>query len=143
MKQEIALSPVDKVLCLQGVDVFKYVTTEMLAYIASIARELTVEKGHVIFRADDISDAMYVVVAGRVRLDKSGQDILIAGRGDSFGTWALFDRQPRLMTATVIEDAHILRIHSDDFYDLLADHDEITPAIFKAVVERVNQLVVE
>ena len=137
------LTPVDKVLCLQRVDVFKHATTEMLAYIGSIAHEVTAPESQIIFNEDEISDAMYVVVSGRVRLHRSGEDILSAGPGDSFGTWALFDKQPRLMTATAVEDVHVLKIQSEDFYDLLSDHDEITPAIFKAVIERVNRLIVE
>src|SRR6476620_4799475 len=143
MKESVALSPVDKVLCLQRVDVFKYATTEMLAYIGSIAHELSAPRGKDIFAEDDISDAMYVVVSGRVRLHKADEDILTAGPGDSFGTWALFDKQPRLMTATAVEDVHVLKIQSEDFYDLLSDHDDIAPAIFKAVIERVNRLVME
>jgi CRP-like cAMP-binding protein len=142
MSQEIVeLSPIDKVLCLQSVDVFKHATTEMLAVIGSIAREVTMEKGRVIFSEDDISDAMYVVVSGRVRLDKAGREILIVSAGQSFGTWALFDIQPRLMTATSLADVHLLKIHSEDFYELLSDHDDITPVIFRAVIERVNRLV--
>jgi CRP-like cAMP-binding protein len=115
----------------------------MLAYIGSIAHEVRVSHEQVIFAEDEISDAMYVVVSGRVRLHKSNEDILTAGPGDSFGTWALFDKQPRLMTATAVEDVHVLKIQSEDFYDLLSDHDDITPAIFKAVIERVNRLVME
>src|SRR4030095_3287608 len=101
MKNEsIALSPVDKVLWLQKVDVFKHATTEMLSYIGSIAHEVTVSRRQAIFSGEDMPDAMYVVVSGRVRLEKSGEEILTAGVGQSFGTWALFDNQPRMMTAT-------------------------------------------
>jgi len=143
MKESVELSPVDKVLRLQTVDVFKHATTEMLAYIGSIAHETTVSAGEVIFSENDLSDAMYVVVEGRVRLDKERREILTVGAGQSFGTWALFNNQPRVMTATALEDVHLLMIRSDDFYDLLADHDEITPVMFRAVVERINRLVGE
>jgi CRP-like cAMP-binding protein len=141
--ESVALSPIDKVLCLQSVDVFKHATTEMLAYIASIAYEVSASKGTVIFAEDDLSDALYVVVRGRVRLDKAGKEILMVSAGQSFGTWALFDNQPRVMTARAIEDVNLLKIRSEDFYDLLSDHDEITPAIFRAVIERVNRLIAD
>ncbi|HYR85721.1 MAG TPA: cyclic nucleotide-binding domain-containing protein [Terriglobia bacterium] len=137
------LSPVDKVLCLQNVDVFKHATTEMLAYISSIACEVRAVRNEVIFQEGDVSYAMYVVVKGRVRLDREGREVMTVGDCQSFGTWALFDNQPQLMTATAVEDLHCLQIRSEDFYDLLADHDEITPAIFKAVIERVKSLVTE
>lgn len=142
-QESAALSAVDKVLWLQRVDAFKHATTEMLAYIASIAHEVRAAKEQVIFEADTMSDAMYVVVEGRVRMTKDGQEILVVNPGESVGTWALFDNQPRVMTATALQDVHLLKIRSDDFYDLLSDHDEITPVIFKAVIERVNRLIAD
>ena len=134
------LSPIEKVLCLQGVDVFKHATTEMLAYISSIAQEVAVAPGAVIFNEQEMSDSMYVVVSGRVRLEKEGKEVLVVGPSESFGTWALFDNAPRLMTAVALDDAVLLKIVSDAFYEFLADHEEITPAIFKAVIERVKAL---
>ena len=135
------MTPVEKVLCLQNVDVFKHVTTEMLAYIASIANEIRVRQDSIIFSEEDVSDAMYVVVEGSVRLDREGDEVVRVGGTQSFGTWALFDNQPRVMTAIAVEDVHLLKIRSEDFYDLLSDHDEITPAVFKSVIERVNSLI--
>ena len=142
-EQSDSLTPIDKVLCLQNVDVFKHTTTEMLAYIGSIAHEVHLQTGQTVFSEDDVSDAMYVVVSGRVRLEKAGKEVMTVSAGQSFGTWALFDNQRRVMMATSIEDVHLLKIRSDDFYDLLSDHDEITPVIFRAVIERVNTLIAE
>jgi CRP/FNR family cyclic AMP-dependent transcriptional regulator len=135
-----SLSAVEKVLCLQRVAVFKHATTEMLTYISSIAEVVEVATQVVIFSEQEMSDAMYVVVTGRVRLSKEGQEILVAGPSESFGTWALFDNTPRLMSAVALEDAVLLKIVSDTFYEFLADHEEVTPAIFKAVIERVKAL---
>jgi CRP-like cAMP-binding protein len=137
------LSPVEKVLCLQGVDVFKHATTEMLTFISSIAEEVSVTANTVLFSEQEMSDAMYVVVSGRVRLEKEGKEVLVVGPAQSFGTWALFDNAPRLMTAVAIEDAVLMKIASDAFYEFLSDHEEVTPAIFKAVIERVKALAPE
>ncbi len=137
------LSPVEKVLCLQGVDVFKHATTEMLRYISSIADEVSAPAGTVLFSEQEMSDAMYVVVSGRVRLEKSGQEVFVVAPSQSFGAWALFDSAPRLMRAVATEDSVLLKIVSDAFYELLADHDEVTPAIFRAVIERVKALAPE
>jgi CRP-like cAMP-binding protein len=137
------LSPVEKVLCLQGVDVFKHATTEMLTYISSIAEEVSVPAGTVLFSEQEISDAMYVVVSGHVRLEKEGQEVFVVDPSQSFGAWALFDNAPRLMKAVAIEDSVLLKIVSDTFYEFLADHDEVTPVIFRAVIERVKALAPE
>jgi len=138
-----SLSPVEKVLCLQSVEVFKHATTEMLTYISSIAEEVTVAPKAVIFSEHQMSDSMYVVVAGSVRLEKEGKEILVVGPSQSFGTWALFDNAPRLMAAVALEETLLLKIVSDTFYEFLADHEEVTPAIFKAVIERVKALAPE
>lgn len=136
----VSLSPVEKVLCLQRVDIFKHATTEMLAYISSIAEVLEVAPQTVIFSEQEMSDSMYVVVSGRVRLEKEGTEVVVVGPNQSFGTWALFDNTPRLMSAIAVEDTVLLKIVSDTFYDFLSDHEEVTPAIFKAVIERVKAL---
>jgi len=135
------LTAVDKVLFLQDVDLFRYATTEELAYIGTIAVEVEEPKGTIIFEEGERSDAMYLVLKGRVRLHKDGQEILVASEREAFGTWALFDTEPRIMTATVIEDAHLLKIDQEEFYDLLADHIEITQSIFRALVQRIKGLI--
>jgi hypothetical protein len=44
------------------------------------------------------------------------------------------------MTALALEETVLLKIVSDTFYEFLSDHEEVTPAIFKAVIERVKNL---
>lgn len=141
--ETVTLTQVDKVLSLQSVDVFRHATTEMLAYIALITTELQVNANKVVFAEDEVADSMYVVVRGRIKLTKEGNEVLQVSAGQSFGTWALFDNQPRLMTATALEETQLLKIKKDDFYDLLADYDEITPVIFRALIERVKTLMPE
>jgi CRP-like cAMP-binding protein len=83
---------------------------------------------------------MYVVVSGRVRLHREGKDVTVAGPNESFGTWALFDDEPRLVTATVAEPSHILRIDKEDFIELLADNVQITRGVLKAITVRLRKL---
>ena len=135
------LTIVDKVLFLQSVDIFNHATTEELAFIATIAREVEKPKGATVFKQDETADAMYLVVSGTVRLHKGDQEILTVGPKQAFGTWALFDTEPRLMTATALDDVHLLKIQQEEFYDLLSDHIEITQSIFKALVQRIKRLI--
>ena len=69
------LTIVDKVLFLQNVDIFNHATTEELAFIGSIAREVEKPQGSILFREDESADAMYLVVSGKVRLHKADQEI--------------------------------------------------------------------
>jgi CRP-like cAMP-binding protein len=135
------LTLVEKVFFLQEVNIFGSSTTEDLAHIAAITEELNIDKDNIIFQANDISDSMYIVVSGAVRLHRDNQEILIAKSKDVFGTWALFDDDLRVATATAIEDSTLLRIDREDFYDLLSDHSQITQDVLKTLSKRLKRLI--
>ena len=134
------LTIVEKVIFLQDVAEFEFATTEDLAHIATITEEVTFEPKSIIYREREVSDSMYLVIEGRVRLDRNGQEVLTAEHKDVFGTWALFDDEPRMFTATALEETRLLRIEREDFYDVLADHMKITEGILKSITKRWREL---
>lgn len=134
------LTIVEKVIFLQKVDVFSEVPTEQLAYLAAIATELSHPPGAVIYREQDPSDAMYLVLEGRVRQMRGEVEVTSSGPEDAFGTWALFDDEARLSLAVTAEATHLLRIQKEDFIDLLADNVQITQGVLKAIVKRLRGL---
>ena len=135
------LTVIEKVIILQNVDVFLEIPTEQLAYIAAIAEEVTYMKDETVYKAEDHADAMFLVLEGSVRLHLDGKEVTVAGVEDTFGTWALFDEEPRVVNATSIEDSTLLHIDREDFYDLLADNVQITQGIFKTLVKRMRKLI--
>jgi len=134
------LTLIEKVLLLQEIDVFQNSTTEDLSHIAAITERVMFSKGDIIYEEGDISDSLYVVVDGRVRLHRGGTDIMIAEPKNVFGTWALFDHEPRVSAATALEDCTLLRLTKEDFYDLLADHSQITQGVLKTLSMRLRRL---
>lgn len=134
------LTAIEKVIFLQNVDVFSEVPTEYLAYLAGIAEEVDYDKSDIVYRQDDPSDALFIVLDGHIRMHQGDRDITIEKAKDAFGVWALFDETPRVATATALEDSHLLRIDREDFIDLLADHVRITQGILKAMANRLRGL---
>jgi CRP-like cAMP-binding protein len=135
------LTTVEKVIFLQDIDFFEFTPTEDLAYIAAITQEIRVAPGTIIYKEEDQSDSIYLVVEGRVRLHRGGEEIMVAMRKDIFGTWALFDDEPRVATASTIDETLLLRVSKEDFLDLLSDHTNITSSVFKALVKRIRNLI--
>jgi len=135
------LTTVEKVIFLQDVDIFEHTTTEDLAYIAAITEEVVFEPKSAIYNEGEISDAMYMVIEGKVRLHRDGEDVMIAEHEDVFGTWALFDDQTRVTTATTLEESRLLKIDKEDFFDLLSDHIDITQSLFKALVDKIRRII--
>jgi CRP-like cAMP-binding protein len=135
------LNIIEKVIALEGVDLFKGLTPDQLSRIASIARELKFLPGKVIFDPKQNMDALYVILDGGVEITRDGQLIHLAKQNEVLGSWALFDSDPMPVTAKTIEDSRLLRIARDDFFDLLSDNSEITASIFSTLVKRFRQLV--
>ena len=134
------LTTIEKVLFLQDVDIFEFTSTEDLAHIAAITEEIEFQAGEVIFKEDEIPDSMYIVIEGNVSLTRGSQEVMVAKDKDFFGTWALFDDEPRVATATTLEKSLLLRIDKEDFVDLLADYVAITQSILKSLVKRLRRL---
>jgi CRP-like cAMP-binding protein len=134
------LTTVEKVIFLQEVDIFEHTSTEDLAYIAVITEECEFPAESVIYREGEISDSMYLVIEGTVALRRGKTDVMIAKKKDVFGTWSLFDEEPRVVSATAVEESRLLKIDKDDFFELLADHVQITQGILKAIVKKLRSL---
>ena len=134
------LTTLDRAIRLQKVDLFSELETDLLALLGSIAKQIPYARGEVLFNEQAPATALYVVLAGRIQMSRGGQAMVTVGPDDTIGNWALFDEQPSVVTASAEEDSWLLRIEQQDFFDLLADHSEITPKMFQALFKRVRSL---
>jgi CRP-like cAMP-binding protein len=73
-----------------------------------------------------------------VRCHRDGDEVTVARGKEVFGTWSLFDDEPRIATATTLQDTILLRVSKDEFVDLLSDHIRITQSVFKALVKSIR-----
>jgi len=131
---------IEKVIFLQDIDVFKDVRVEDLAHIAAITEEETFQPETNLYEVNDSADSLYLVLDGKVRLHRNGQEISVSGPHEAFGTWALFDNQPRVATATALEETLVLKISREDFYDLLSDHVRIAEAMLRSLARSLRSL---
>ena len=134
------LTILEKVIILQEIDVFEQLMTEDLAQLASIAEEVEFPPDRVIYSEGGSPDSMYLVLEGRVLLHQQQKEVMTAGEKDTFGTWALFEDEPRVVTATTLEQSRLLRIDKEDFVDLLAANVRLTQGVLKTLVLRVRRL---
>ena len=136
------LNIVEKVIALEGVDLFRSLSPEQLARIGAIAKEVRLPPHREVIDPSKAVDALYVIVDGAVELARNGEPLTVARQNEVLGAWALFDESDAVpVSARTVEDTRLLRIARDDFYDLLADNSEITSAIFSTLVKRFRKLV--
>ncbi|PID81514.1 hypothetical protein CSB20_02605 [bacterium DOLZORAL124_64_63] len=139
-KEEQMLSPLEKALILQNVEIFKEVPTDQLATLGSIAREVAVEAGETVYRVHDRPDGMYLVMEGAVNLSNEDQVVYVAGPQDPFGLWELLDEQPRLLTAVAARESRLLAINGEEFHDLMADDVRIMKGLIRTVSRRLREM---
>jgi CRP-like cAMP-binding protein len=134
------LTTLDRAIRLQKVELFSDLETSMLALLASIATQVEAKRGEVLVEQNRPLSALYVVLDGQIEMSRSGRAMFHVGSDETIGNWALFDEQPSVVTATALEDSSLLRIDREDFFDLLADHSEVTREMFQALFKRVRSL---
>jgi len=134
------LTTLDRAIRLQRVDLFSDLETEMLALIASIAQEVKLSTGDMLVEEGGALDALYVVLEGRIEMRRGGAGIFTVGEGETIGNWALFERQPSVVTAAAREPSRLLSIDREEFFDLLADHSEMSRELFQALFKRMRSL---
>jgi len=126
------LTALEKAEFLRNVDIFSQLNVEELFRLASIAQEVQFPAGEIIFREDDIVDALFVVVRGKVELvSKEYGFQSLAGPREAFGIYSMLAREPNYLAAQALEDTWALSIAAEDFYNLLSHNMEIVVSIFK------------
>ncbi len=102
---------------------FRDVAAADLHAVMGIAQRKEYLNGDVVYRQEDIADAMFLVEMGTVDIVPGGKEIAIAsvGTGQLFGEVAFFDRSKRTGAAQAREVTRVLRIPYDKLDTVLAE----------------------
>src|SRR5258707_15260 len=108
---------------------FKGLPGDILDKIAKLRVSRRLEPGAVLFRKGDPGDALYGVMAGRLRIHANaidGRDALlnIMGPGDVFGEIALIDGLPRTADATAIDRVELMVLRRAELLELVRRENE-------------------
>jgi ATP/ADP translocase len=131
-------STLEKTIYLKSSDVFGGIAAENLSRLAGIAVEASWPSGSVVFREGDAGDALYLVLSGSVRIVKEGVEINTLRKGACFGEMAVLDGAPRSADATVSDEAVLLRISSEEFYEALAEDPRLMQNVIAVLTGRLR-----
>jgi CRP-like cAMP-binding protein len=137
------ISTVEKVLFLKSIDLFSQIPGEDLSQIALITDEVQFEEGDEIFREGDPGDTLYFVIDGRVRIHTGSEEITVLGERQVVGEMALLDGEPRSASASALSNVTLLKIHRDDFHEILAEKAEIAQGVIKVLTRRLRNTLSE
>ena len=140
MNTEKKLTIIEKVLFLKSVDIFEHATVEQLGRIAGLTEEVHFEPGETIFNEGDLGDAFYVLLSGRVSIEKNGNTLREIKEKEAFGALEMLDFHPRAVTAKAVDHVRALKLNGQEFHDLLSLDIEMVEAVFRMLCGLVRRI---
>lgn len=109
---------------LAAMPMFSTLDESQLKLLAFTSQVFEYTKGEYLFHRNDVSDCVYVIMRGRVRIedDATGTAIHIADKaeGEVVGEMGVLRAERRSATVLVAEDTEALRIPGDRYLDLVS-----------------------
>lgn len=104
----------------------------------------TFPKNTVVVTEGDLTDSLYIVVSGRVKIyvsDDKGKEIVLneSGPGEYFGEMVL-DEGPRSASVMTLEPTRFLVVPKEDFQEFLAKSPEFSLHLIRKLIRRVRAL---
>ena len=105
---------------------------------------LRLSKGEVLFREGETEDRLYVVVAGKIKLGRSGSAgrenlLAVLGPGQMFGELSVFDPGPRSTTATAVTAAEVRTLEHDELMGWIEGHPEVARSLLGQLAGRLRR----
>jgi CRP/FNR family transcriptional regulator, cyclic AMP receptor protein len=137
---EKQLAIIEKIIFLKSVDIFEHATVEQLGHIAGLTEEVTFEAGKTIYKEEEPGDALYVILSGRVLIERNGSTIRELTEKEAFGTLEVLDFHPRAATAKAVDRVRALKLDGSRFYELLSLDIEMVQAVFRTLCSWIRRL---
>lgn len=134
---------VERVIALRSVPLFAATPSEVLASIADRLRSIDLAPETPIFGQGDVGDALFIVVAGAVRIFTDGRTLNRMGEGDVFGEMAVLSAVPRVASATTIGATTLLRLDRADLDALIDERPELTRSLIRTLARNLRSNVAE
>jgi CRP-like cAMP-binding protein len=128
------LTTIDRVLFLLRSPVTAECTTDALARLATVAREVELPIGERLFGVGEPSDSMYLILDGAVRIEGIQVPSRLLSIGEFVGGLALFAGGPHQASATAVVTTRALRVEKGELTDLLDEDGEFARALFTGLV---------
>jgi len=128
---------------LSGVAIFRPLPDDALDGLAARGKRRRFPAGTVLMREGEPSETLHVVLAGRVRVERSAQSndpVALAelGRNEVVGEMGVLDHAPRSATVTAIEDTETLELHATALAVAIIQNPAVTAGLLRMLSQRLR-----
>lgn len=129
---------------LKQVSIFKGLNDEEVLDLISVAKKRTFRSGDVIFHREDSGQMLYIIKEGKVKIcliSPDGQEIslVVFGKGEYFGEFALLDGLPRSADAIALEKVECYTLQRADFQNAIMKKPRIAIQVMEVLCERLRK----
>jgi HEAT repeat protein len=132
---QAAMDVVQKVMLLRRVNLFSGLPGEILLTVAEACEVREFVAGERFFSEGDAPDGLYVIAAGRVRIQKGKQTLAELATTELFGEVALLDDDPRMADAVAESDGLLLYMDREVFRRVTEDLPEVLRAVIRTLIQ--------
>jgi CRP-like cAMP-binding protein len=120
------------------VPLFQGMTDRALDSLAELAGEVSFPAGAAMAAEGEEGGAFYLLVTGRARVTRDGNEIRDLGPGDFFGEISLVDGRPRTASVTATSDVAAVEIRRDEFLRVMDRFPAVRLSILMALADRIR-----
>ena len=128
---------------LKQVPLFAELADEDLQELIAVAKRRIFRSGEVIFHRDDHGQVLYVIKEGKVKISlisPEGQEIslVVFGKGECFGEFAILDGLPRSADAVALERVECYTLQRSDFHRAIMKNPKIAIHVLEVLSKRLR-----
>jgi HEAT repeat protein len=133
------LSLMDRILFLRRVPLFAALSPAELKQVAAITSEEVFPDGEVIAYEGEQGDAMFVIIAGEVRVCLNDVEVARRISGEYVGEMSIINRTPRSATLIASGDVRTLCIDQKNFEGLIRERPDVSLVIIQVLSKRLQE----
>jgi predicted acylesterase/phospholipase RssA/CRP-like cAMP-binding protein len=124
-------------------EIFGGMDRGLLADLEETADWVYLRRGELLIEQEDVPDALYLVISGRLRTVRIGRDgsvrvISEAGRGETVGELSYFGCDPRGERVEAVRDSVLVGFTEEEFQRLLARRPRTLRRVTRMVIDRIS-----
>jgi CRP-like cAMP-binding protein len=128
---------------LDSTELFRALPVDVIERLRARGRQLTLEKGDLLFAQGDPSHELFMIVAGRVAVSTRSTDgresmVAVLEAGGLFGELGLFDDEPRSAEARALTDSELYAVEYEDVRGELRNRPELLWVVVKLLAQRLR-----
>ena len=132
-----------ELLYLKQVPLFAGLNDEGIRELMGVAKRRTFRTGEVIFHRDDPGQVLYVIKEGKVKIcliSPDGQEmtLVVFGKGECFGEFAILDGLPRSADAVALEKVECYSLQRSDFHNAIMKNPRIAIQVLEVLSKRLR-----